>query len=421
MQAIIAFIFIFCLIVIIHEFGHFYFAKRAGILVREFAIGMGPKLFSHRGQETTYTVRMLPLGGYVRMAGMEEMAEELAVGQQILIRQNDSGLVNFISMDAEANHTEGLPLEVHQADLEDDLFIAGIAYGDSQVKKFHLAEDAIIEEVDGTRVRIAPRYRQFQAASLGQRMMVNFAGPMNNFILAIVTFIILAFVQGGVMTNQPVAGEIVANSPAQAAGLQAGDQLLAVDGQDISSFDNFISQVQASNQETIDLTIDRNGSQRSITVTPDVEQGQNGQTVKQIGVYRPKNTSFWAKIAFGFSQTWAIITGIFAVFKEIFTTGFNINYFGGPVYMYQATSQVVGLGFTGLLSWLGALSVNLGIVNLLPIPALDGGKLVFNVIEGIRGKPVSEKTQSIVSLIGVALVFILMVMITWNDILRLFG
>ncbi|MER2110647.1 MAG: site-2 protease family protein, partial [Desemzia incerta] len=162
------------------------------------------------------------------------------------------------------------------------------------------------------------------------------------------------------------------------------------------------------------------GSEEDITIVPETIKATDGTEHGAIGIQVPMDTSFWAKIGSGFTQTWAVATQIVAALASIFTSGFSVDMFGGPVAIYATTETVVATGFLGVLNWLAFLSVNLGIINLMPIPALDGGKLVLNIIEGVRGKPLSEEKEGVVTLIGVGLLLLLMLAVTWNDIQRYF-
>ena len=192
----IAFIIIFGVIVLVHEFGHFYFAKKSGILVREFAIGMGPKIFAHVGKDgTAYTIRILPLGGYVRMAGWGEDTTEIKTGTPVSLTLNPEGTVVRINLSGKNIDQTALPMNVTDFDFEDKLQITGIVI--EETKTYPVHHDATIVEEDGTEVRIAPLDVQYQNASIWGRLMTNFAGPMNNFILSIVVYSLLAFMQGG--------------------------------------------------------------------------------------------------------------------------------------------------------------------------------------------------------------------------------
>ena len=419
MKTIITFLLIFSVIVIFHEFGHFFFAKRAGILVREFAIGMGPKLYQYQGEETTYTIRLLPIGGYVRMAGLEEMADSVEAGMHLSLTFNEAGKVSELSLAEEDLAAEALPVEVVTADLDRDLSLQAIPYGEREAQTYVIDRQADFVEADGTRLKIAPYDRQFQSASIPQRLMTNFAGPMNNFILGILAFTVLAFVQGGVPSSEAIVGEVVDGSPAQASHLQTGDQIQTINGQEVASFADMQAKVSSSEGKPLEVTYERQGQEMTTQLQPK-EVDYKGQKIYQIGVGRFKDSRFLAKLTYGFKASWAMITGILTTLVGMFKNGFNINQFGGPVFMYQATGEVVNQGWIAIMSWTAMLSLNLGVVNLLPVPALDGGKILFNIIEAVLGRPVDQKVEGIINLAGAALLFILMIAVTWNDIQRLF-
>ncbi|MGH2103280.1 site-2 protease family protein, partial [Aerococcus urinaeequi] len=309
-------------------------------------IGMGPKIFHFEAEETTYTLRMLPIGGYVRMAGLEEMSDTLTKGMQVVIEQGEDGIVDTISLENESQNFAGLPLEVWAADLEEDMFIEGIPYGSEEKVRYQVSKTANIVESDGTIVKVAPIERQFQSANIWQRLIVNFAGPMNNFILGVLAFILLAFMQGGVWSNEAEIGAVQEDSAAQAAGLEPGDQIVSIDNQAVESFDDMQAIIQSNPDQSLTFTINRDGQEQEVLVTPQATETESGETVGVIGAQRAQDTSFMAKITFGFTSAWTMITGIFSIIGGMFKTGFDINNFGGPVYMYQTTSQVVSFGMT---------------------------------------------------------------------------
>ncbi|MER1954450.1 MAG: RIP metalloprotease RseP [Desemzia incerta] len=418
---ILTFILVFSILVVFHEYGHYYFAKKSGILVREFAIGFGPKIFSYRKNETTYTVRLLPVGGYVRMAGYEEDIE-IKPGTPISLVLDANGKVKTINTSKKKQLVNATPIEVSAVDLEKVLFIEGFVNGESeQATRFSVNRDALLIEEDGTEVQIAPLDVQFQSASLPQRMMTNFAGPMNNIILAIVAFIILAFIQGGVPSYVNEIGEVLPDSTAEQAGLVEGDKVAAIDGEKVSDWNEMVQIIQANPEEELVLSVQHeDGSEEDIMIVPETTKATDGTEHGAIGIHVPMDTSFWAKIGSGFTQTWVVASQIVTALASIFTSGFSVDMFGGPVAIYATTETVVATGFLGVLNWLAFLSVNLGIINLMPIPALDGGKLVLNIIEGVRGKPLSEEKEGVVTLIGVGLLLLLMLAVTWNDIQRYF-
>nr|WP_161877915.1 RIP metalloprotease RseP [Alkalibacterium sp. MB6] len=418
-QNILAFILVFGIIVIIHEFGHFYFAKRAGILVREFSVGFGPKLFHHRKGETTYTVRLLPLGGYVRMAGFEE-EPEIRPGMFVQLTLDEQDHVSQINLDPEQNTMDAVPMEVTSFDFDTELFIAGRVGLETEEKVYSVNRDALLVEKDGTLLQIAPLDRQFQSASLGNRMLTNVAGPLMNFVLAIVAFTILAFMQGGVISNEPIIGTIEAESPAAEAGLSEGDRIVSIDDEPIETWTDMVLTIQESPNEPMAFEIEtEEGERREETLTPTSVEEQ-GTEIGRIGIGVFIDDSLSAKLTAGFSETFSIISQIIILLGSFFTGGFSVDQLGGPVAIYATTEAVVQTGVVGLISWIGLLSVNLGIMNLLPIPALDGGKLLLNVIEGIRKKPLSQEKEGYITLIGVLFLFILMILVTWNDIRTFF-
>ncbi|TVP92579.1 MAG: RIP metalloprotease RseP [Alkalibacterium sp.] len=418
-QTILAFALVFGIIVIIHEFGHFYFAKRAGILVREFAIGFGPKIFHHRKGETTYTIRLLPVGGYVRMAGYEEEAD-IRPGMSVQLTLDEDEKVSQIDLQSKEGNLDTIPLEVTSFNFDDDLFIAGRVGFEETDQVFKVNRDALLIEKDGTLLQIAPKDRQFQSASLGNRMMTNFAGPMNNFILAIIAFTVLAFMQGGVPSQEPLIGEIEEGSPAEQAELEQGDRVLSIDGEAVDSWNEMVTIIQQHPGEDITLEFEKQtGEIMEETVQPEAVEVET-QTIGRIGIQAYIDDSLSSKLTFGFTETLFIVTQIFTLLASFFTGGFSVDQLGGPVAIYATTEAVVQAGAFGLISWIGFLSVNLGIMNLLPIPALDGGKLLLNVIEGIRGRPISQEKEGYITLIGVLFLLILMLLVTWNDIQTFF-
>ncbi|TFJ43983.1 RIP metalloprotease RseP [Carnobacterium divergens] len=419
---IITFIIVFSILVVVHEFGHYYFAKKSGILVREFAIGFGPKIFSYRKNGTTYTLRILPIGGYVRMAGFGEEETEIKPGMPVGLVINSDNLVTTINTSKKTQLLNAVPMEVVALDLEKELFIEGyLAGNEDELIRYSVLREATVIEEDGTEVQIAPIDVQFQSASLPKRMMTNFAGPMNNFILAIIAFTIMAFMQGGVVSHENQLGEIMPNSVAAKAGLKEGDKVLEVAGKKTTTWVEIAQEIQKHPAKKINLKVETTkGETKVISLTPEKQDTGDGKKVGMIGIKAAMDTSFIAKISYGFTQTWFVIVQILTILESMFTKGFSINMFSGPVGIYATTQQVVQTGFYGVFNWLAFLSVNLGIVNLLPIPALDGGKLLLNIIEGIRRKPLDPEKEGIITMVGFGLLMLLMVLVTWNDIQRYF-
>ncbi|WJQ86591.1 RIP metalloprotease RseP [Streptococcus parasuis] len=418
MKGILAFIFIFGVIVVIHEFGHFYFAKKAGILVREFAIGMGPKIFAHTGKDgTLYTIRILPLGGYVRMAGWGEDKTEIKTGTPASLTLNEAGVVTRINLTGKQLDNLSLPMNVTSFDFEEKLEITGLVLEES--KTYKVDHDATIVEEDGTEVRIAPLDVQYQNATVWGRLITNFAGPMNNFILGILVFIFLMFMQGGVADSSSNAVTITDGGALQAAGLVTGDKILSVNGDATDSYTEVATIISkaaedATTAPSFDLVVEHDGATKNVTVTAEKVDG-----TYRIGISPILKTGFVDKIVGGFQQAGATALLIVTALKNLIAN-FDVKQLGGPVAIYKVSAQAAEFGLTSVLGLMAMLSINLGIFNLIPIPALDGGKIVMNILEAIRRKPLKPETESYITLAGVAVMVVLMIVVTWNDIIRVF-
>lgn len=418
MQGIIAFIFIFGVIVVVHEFGHFYFAKKAGILVREFAIGMGPKIFAHIGKDgTAYTIRMLPLGGYVRMAGWGEDKTEIKTGTPASLSLNEKEIVTRINLSEKILDNTSLPMNVTSFDFEDKLILTGLVLDES--KTFKVDHDATIIEEDGTEVRIAPLDVQYQNASIWGRLMTNFAGPLNNFILGILAFILFFFLQGGVpdvSTNQVTVTD---GGALQAAGVKTGARILEINGKEVADYEvlsTILAQVNEDAKEApvLDLVVEENGKESNLQITTIKDQGYY-----RLGVSPHLKSGFVETVVGGFREAGATALLIVNALKNLIAS-FDVKQLGGPVAIYNVSSQAAEGGILPVLRLLAMLSINLGIFNLIPIPALDGGKILINLIEAIRRKPLKQETESYITLAGVAIMVLLMLVVTWNDIMRVF-
>lgn len=418
LTTVIAFIVIFGALVFFHELGHLIFAKRAGILCREFAIGFGPKVFSHKKGETTYTIRLLPIGGFVRMAGEDPEMVEIKPGYRIGLLFDKDETVNKIILNNKEKYPDCRIIEVEFADIEKDLIIKGYPDDeDDQLKTFVIHPKAMIVE-NGIESQIAPLDRQFGAKTLWQRTMAIFAGPMMNFVLAFIIFIVIALLQG-VPTNDPKLGEITTDGAAKAAGLHKGDVVQSINGAEVTSWADVVEIIRNSPNKKLDFTITRDGKEMDVQVTP-IEKTVDGKKMGLIGVYSPVEKSPIQAISSGFKDTYTWTMQIITMLGKLVTGQFSINMLSGPVGIYQATDTVAKSGIYYLMKWAGILSINLGIMNLLPIPALDGGRLMFFAVEALRGKPIDRQKEGMVHFIGFALLMLLMLVVTWNDIQRFF-
>lgn len=409
----------FGLLVFVHEFGHLIVAKRTGMLAREFAIGFGPKVFAFTKNETLYTIRLLPIGGYVRVAGEDPEIIELKPGYHIGLEFNDEGKVDHIIVNHKSKHPNARVIEVAYADLEHDLIIEGYELDQEDEKlRFEVDRKAFFV-MDGQKTQIAPYDRQFSSKTPLQRAAQLFAGPFMNFILAIVIFIILGVTQG-VPVEEAIISNVIPDSPAEEAGFLPGDEIIQIDGQPISTWDEFTTIVRENPETELHMSVQRNGDIEEIVVTPRKEVVQEDIVIGQIGVQLALEKPFIKSIKYGFIQTYDTTKLILTNLLMLVTGQYSIDMLSGPVGIYDVTDQVVQTGFTNFLMWTAMLSINLGIVNLVPLPALDGGRLLFVGIEAIRGKPIDPQKEGIVHFIGFAFLMLLMIVVTWNDIQRLF-
>ncbi|VIV56817.1 metallo protease [Streptococcus pneumoniae] len=417
MLGILTFILVFGIIVVVHEFGHFYFAKKSGILVREFAIGMGPKIFAHIGKDgTAYTIRILPLGGYVRMAGWGDDTTEIKTGTPVSLTLADDGKVKRINLSGKKLDQTALPMQVTQFDFEDKLFIKGLVL--EEEKTFAVDHDATVVEADGTEVRIAPLDVQYQNATIWGKLITNFAGPMNNFILGVVVFWVLIFMQGGVRDVDTNQFHIMPQGALAKVGVPETSQITKIGSHEVSNWESLIQAVETETKDktapTLDVTISEKGSDKQVTVTPEDSQGRY-----LIGVQPGVKSDFLSMFVGGFTTAADSALRILSALKNLIFQP-DLNKLGGPVAIFKASSDAAKNGIENILYFLAMISINIGIFNLIPIPALDGGKIVLNILEAIRRKPLKQEIETYVTLAGVVIMVVLMIAVTWNDIMRLF-
>lgn len=325
----------FGIIIFAHEGGHLLCAKACHIYVEEFSVGMGPKLFSFKKGDTTYSLRMLPIGGYCKMPGE----------------------------DGESDLPNG-----------------------------------------------------FDKKSVPQRMLVVAGGALFNIIFAVLLFIV-AYMGLGTSTEDPIIGEVYENYPAYTAGLEAGDEVTAINGETIDSWADMTAIIQNNVGTALSFTVDRDGEAVQLTVTP--EAGDSGSGVIGIVAAR-ENVSVFEAVKIGFLQTYELTKLVLVSLWQMITGAIGLD-LAGPVGVGQMVGQAASYGFYSFLIFVAAISVNLGIVNLLPLPALDGSRLVFLVIEGIRRKPISANVEGMIHFVGFMLLIGLLIIVTYFDISRIMG
>ena len=357
---LIAALFVFSAVIAIHEFGHFTVAKLCGIQVNEFSIGMGPAIWKKIHKGTQYSLRALPVGGYVALEG-----EESPESQQAEAAREDPALENPIPP----------------------------------------------EQRTGKSLNEAPVW---------QRMLVMAAGAFMNFVLGFVVLLILILAQEGPITSKTIYA-IQDGALCGQTGLQAGDEVVAVNGRRCFVANDMIYELVRTEQYRADFTVKRNGQTVEL---PDVQfdtwQDEDGQTHMSLGftVYGIEKTPFSVLKEAGNS---VLYYGriVFTSLLDLLKGRESINNLSGPVGIVSAIGQAASYGWKDLLQLLVLITINLGIFNLLPFPALDGGKVVFLLIEGITGHAVPEKLQGGLTVAAFALLFGLMLFATYNDIVRL--
>ena len=308
-------------------------------------------------------------------------------------------------------------MNVTSFDFEDKLEITGLVLDES--KTFSVDHDATIIEEDGTEVRIAPLDVQYQNASIWGRLITNFAGPMNNFILSLLVFTLLVFMQGGVADYSSNQFQVNPDGALAAAGLKDTVEIEALNGQKITNWDSLTKAMDKATKNSksapeLTLTVKEGNQTKDVTITPKQEDGSY-----LIGVQPGVKTGLVDKLVGGVTMTVTAAGQILQALRDLIGS-FSLNKLGGPVAIFKVSSQAAQSGLVNVIYLLGFLSINIGIFNLIPIPALDGGKILINLIELVRRKPLKRETETYITMAGVVIMLVLMIAVTWNDIMRLF-
>lgn len=543
---ILAFVFALALIILIHEGGHFFFARRANILCREYAFGMGTQLVKYKKGETTYAINLLPIGGYCAIAGEEVEDDPLRELKQVrLVIEN--GVIKKFIVDDKNHLFDEYPLyEIVRYDIFDEqdtgkLFMV-VKENEEEIEypvdpqamyvftKPYTGEITDIEKKRSkyaTEIQIAPHNRTLNAKTKTQRALVMFGGPLMNFVLAVIVFFFAGLMMGFSDTSSTELASISEGTASYIAGLRDGDIITALETntiakQETSKWDDISSfmakyKEDTNSYEEIKVYYTSNGEQKTTTIYPqtviysisilqdltdrtNVKVGEvseaapaykggmrTGDIIQKIsykdgesydihnwkevyniflnneegnemnitvlrdgevkectvdpysrnlfkrtqsvdtavvllGVSPTTKHSFWKSIAYSFTELVASVKKMFFTLGYLFfSKEVGINDLSGPVGIYSLTSQAAQGGFANLLYWIGFLSVNVGFLNLLPIPALDGGRLLFVGIEAVTKKKVSAKVETILINITMLLLFALIIFVSFNDILRLIG
>jgi regulator of sigma E protease len=361
---LLPFLFVLTIVVFIHELGHFIMARWCGVAVKVFSIGFGPEIFGFYDRKgTRWRVSWIPLGGYVKFIDDENVVSA-------------SGRKAF----------EALP--------EED------------------------------------RKRSFQGKSLGQRAAIVAAGPIANFVLAIVVFTAIFSVFGERITAAKVDA-VTPGSAAERAGFMPGDRVISIDGEAIDNFGAMQRIVATSPNQPLHFVVVRGGKDVDITATPELKEitDRFGNTMRigLLGIQRSASPKDWKLerhdplTAFGMAvkESYFVVSRSLGYLYDVAAGRESADQLGGPLRIAQVSGEVATAGFVALLNLAAIISVSIGLINLFPIPMLDGGHLLFYGIEAVRGRPLSEYTQEIGFRIGLAFVLMLMIFATWNDLIHL--
>lgn len=412
LQSVIAIIVVFGMLVFVHELGHFLLAKRAGILCREFALGMGPKIFRYKRGETEYTLRLLPIGGMVRMAGEDPEMDVLKPNMMLGVKLDPAGKIKRFLLDNTASQEPNV-LRGTLLDWELERKLTATLDIDGEARSFAVHPQALLVN-EGQEVQIAPSNRQFSGKTVPQRFWAIFAGPAANFILAFVLLVSIGLLYG-VPTNAPKIGPVNPGGPAAVAGLKEGDRVITIDTKPVGSWMEIVDVVSKSPGKTLAFLVDRGGKQMQIPV-----KVENKEQVGKIMVYSPVVYSPGEALRFGAITTYDFTAMIVKGLASLFTGSVGLKDLSGPVGIFKMTGEFAQQGMSILLKWAAILSINLGLFNLLPLPALDGGRLVFLIVEALRGKPIDPHKEGMVHFLGFAFLMLLILVVTWNDLHRIF-
>jgi len=415
---ILGFIFIFGLAVLFHELGHFLTARKYGVLCHEFAIGMGPIVWKTRKGETLYTLRAIPIGGFVSM-GMDEGERDIVKeGAEIGLTLDGDGNVTKIHIQPAEGQIAGTLIS-NTFDISADLQLMLEVAGERKVYAVD-REAWYIDTKDSREARIVPSDRRLENKPKRQRFVIMVAGAVMNFVLAYLLALIIGIMHGEVIGTQIDLGHVVPGGPAYEAGIVAGDIMIEMNGLAIAEPRHVIEAVRGSEGSEILVIFQRDGQVKETYVTPILQDGNYMIEVSHIGVQEIIGERSFMGIFRSANARWMEGAMIIVTSLGMLATGeAGAGDLAGVVGIVHMTSEVAMMGFVPLLMFAVIININLGIFNLLPFPALDGGHITFIVIEAIIGKPVNTKIQHVVSLIGFGLLMALMLFTVFNDVLRL--
>ncbi|HUE77629.1 MAG TPA: RIP metalloprotease RseP [Longimicrobiales bacterium] len=450
MITILATIVVLGVLIFVHELGHFVTAKWMDIEVPRFSIGLGPKMIGFTRGETEYVISWLPLGGYVRMAGMDDM-EGLEGG-------HDNTRARTAGRDFESKSLPARALVISAGVIMNMLFawllfaIIAMVWGVRESPPAVLGDvvEVLVPMGASALLDLAPGT---EIVAVNGQAVADWDGVRQRMAMA-PDSVTLSLAEGGsvtvpvpsgdsaraalVMSLEPrleiatTIGTVEEGSPADAAGMRPGDRVVEAMGRPVSTWQEFVYAVETSPGEPVQLAVERDGERVSLSVRPEPMPvaAAPDRTVGRIGVsaaqravdaYPRERLGPIAAVVHGLEETWSVTVMILDFLVGLFTGDASPRDVGGPILIYQISGQVAQVGLDALLDFMALFSVNLAILNLLPIPILDGGQLVFLAVEGIRGRALSVEQRIRLSQLGLVLIVAIMVWALANDVLRLFG
>ncbi|MGQ9632138.1 MAG: RIP metalloprotease RseP [bacterium] len=429
----LAFVFTLGVLIFVHELGHFLAAKRAGIRVEVFSLGFGPRLIGFRRGETDYRLSALPIGGYVKMAGQNDLnPTEAPTGAEWEFTSKSVGQ-RFLVVVAGPSMNVLLCLFILFA-----TYVAGIKtvnyppiVGDV-VEKSPASEAGLrggdrILTVDGREITDWIELNEYFHRRVGREVSLKIERRTDVLTKVIVPRLDRSTGMGsiGILPEiEPIVAGIIEGMPASQSNLRAGDRIIAIDGTPVRNWYEMSAIIRRNAGNPLEFTVERNGTAIKMTITPKLNRELG---IGQIGISVPpppmKIVRYSIPTAFAKSITKSIelVQEIYANLGRVITGRVSARAMGGPVMIASVAGAVARTGFTELLVFIAMISVNLGVINLMPLPILDGGHVILLALEKIMGHPVSERGRQIAWQIGVALLLLLMFFVTISDILRITG